>query len=77
METVGVLQAFVGHVRIIERAKLKYEIKIHQMKIYTFFFQQVSLFSNFDVDFLKNHAFENCSFFIMQIRTIGNPRNAD
>ena len=24
-ETVGVLQAFTGHMRIIERAKLKYE----------------------------------------------------
>ena len=28
MESVGVLQAFVGHVRIFERAKLKYEIII-------------------------------------------------
>ena len=46
-----------------------------QMKIYTFFFQQVSLFRNFDDDFLKNHAHENCSFFIMQIGTIGNSDN--
>ena len=44
-----------------------------QMKIYTFFFQQVSLFSNFEDDFLKNHALENCSFFSMQIGTIRNP----
>ena len=29
METVGVFQAFAGHVCIIERAKLKYEIIIY------------------------------------------------
>ena len=35
------------------------------------------MFCNFDDDFLKNHALENCSFFIMQIGTIRNPDNAD
>ena len=44
-----------------------------QMKISTFYIQRVSLFSNFDDDFLNNHAFENYSFCIMQIGTIGNP----
>ena len=29
METVGVLQAFAGHVRIIYRAELKYKIVIY------------------------------------------------
>ena len=33
-----------------------------QMKIYTFFFQQVSLFSYFDNDLLKNHALKNAHF---------------
>ena len=38
-----------------------------QMKIYTFFFPEVSLLSNYVDDFLKNHSFENWSFCIMQI----------
>ena len=37
-------------------------VKMLQMKIYTFFFQQVSLFSNFDNDLLKNHALKNANF---------------
>ena len=37
-------------------------VTILQMKIYTFFFQQVSLFSNFDNDLLKNHALKNAYF---------------
>ena len=41
-----------------------------QMKIYTFFFQQVSLFSYFDKDLLKKHALKN-AFHV----TIGNPSN--
>ena len=48
-----------------------------QMKIYTFFLQQVSLLCSFDDHFLKDHALENCSIFIMQIGTVENPDNAD
>ena len=48
-----------------------------QMKIYTFFFPEVSLVNNFVDDFLKNHLIENRSFCIMQIGNIGNPNNVD
>ena len=48
-----------------------------QMKIYTFFLLEVSLFSNFVDDFLKNHPFENWSFCIMQIGNIGYPNYVD